>query len=58
MAASSIRAMAREVGTMPVRVLAAMSLMAATFERDRPAPRRRSSGVASKSSGVGNRWPG
>jgi len=46
--------MAREAGTIPWTVLAAMSLTAATFARDNPAPRKRSSGVASTSSGPGN----
>src|SRR6185437_9330991 len=39
-------ATAREPGTIPWTVLAAMSLMAAVLARERPAVRMRSSGVA------------
>ena len=55
---SGNRAIVREGGTVPSRVRAAMSLTAAIFARDNPAPRNTASVVANNSSGLGNRRPG
>ena len=52
--AAMVAEIAREVGTSPSMVFLAMSLIAAVLARDRPAPRNFSSGVANRSSGVGN----